>query len=265
MRSRMLVDAHCHLERETYGDELVAVIERARAAGITRFVAVGAARVLGGASEVVELAARWPWIYAAVGLHPHDADKASPADEEALLALLSRPKVVALGEIGLDYHYDHAAGRTQRALFARLLAAGRRLEVAVMLHVREAHEDTLAIIDDVGLSSRGGVVHCFGGGPAEAEAYLARGFMLSIPGVITFKGAEALREAVRVVPLDRLLVETDCPYLAPVPYRGKRNEPAYITATVAALAAAKGLAAEEVAAATYANAVRFFRLEDAHV
>ena len=258
--TRMYIDAHCHLERATYGDELEEIIARAGAAGISHFVAVGASNVADGGREVVQLAQQYPQIFAAVGIHPHDAGRATPADEEAVTALLEHPKVVALGEIGLDYHYNHSPRPQQRELFARLLAVSCKHDLPVMLHVREAHADAWAILDEIGLPARGGVVHCFTGSPTEAAAYLERGMMLSIPGVVTFKTAAPLREAVLLAPLDRLLLETDCPYLAPIPYRGKRNEPAYITATAAAVATVKGLAPEEIGEITRHNALRFFRL-----
>jgi TatD DNase family protein len=256
----MYIDAHCHLERDTYGDELDEVIARAQRAGLTHFVAVGASGVARGALEVVELAERHPAIFAAVGIHPHDAACATPDDEATIAALLSRPKVVALGEIGLDYHYDHSPQDVQRQVFSHLLALGRARNVPVMLHVREAHDDTFELLDAVGLPPRGGVVHCFTAGPHEAREYLRRGMMLSIPGVVTFKNAEPLRAALSEAPLERLLLETDCPYLAPLPYRGQRNEPAYLTATAAALGAVKGLSGEEMGALTRQNALRFFGL-----
>ncbi len=259
----MYVDAHCHLERETYGDELEAVIDRARRAGLTHFVAVGASRVAAGAREVVALAEARPDVWAAVGIHPHDAARATPDDERAVAALLAHPKVVALGEIGLDYYYDNSPREVQRDVFRRLLAAGRAQRKPVMLHVRDAHEDAWAALDEVGLPAGGGVIHCFTGGPREAEGYLSRGLMLSIPGVVTFKSADGLRAAVRAAPLDRLLVETDCPYLAPVPHRGERNEPAFVTLTAAAVGALKGLAGEELGEVARQNAMRLFGLPPA--
>jgi len=254
----MYVDAHCHLERDTYGDELEAVIERARAAGLSHFVAVGASGVSAGAREVVALAETHPFVWAAVGIHPHDAGRTSSAHEATVAGLLAHPKVVALGEIGLDYYYDTSPREAQRDLFARLLAVGRDRDVPVMLHVRDAHDDTFALLDRVGLPARGGVVHCFTGGPREAREYLARGMMLSIPGVVTFRSAQTLRDAVGETPLDRLLLETDCPYLAPVPHRGKRNEPAFLTATAEAVGALKGKTGAELGEVTRRNALRFF-------
>lgn len=257
----MTIDAHCHLERETYGDELDAVIARALDAGLTHMVAVGASGVSTGARQAVALAERLDSVYATVGLHPHDAAKVEEADIETITSLLDHAKVVALGEIGLDYHYDFSPRDVQRDVFRCMLQLGRERNVPVMLHVREAHEETLQIVDAVGLPERGGVVHCFTGDPDEAAAYLERGLHLSIPGVVTFKKADALREAVRQIPLDRLLVETDCPYLAPVPFRGKRNEPAYVVHTAATIGDIKGLTGEDIGRIAAQNTMRLFGIE----
>jgi len=255
------IDSHCHLERETYGDTLEAVLARATAAGVTHLVAVGASGGIAGAREAVALAARVPQVVAAVGLHPHEASKIHDADLAALRELLTAPKVVALGEIGLDYHYDFSPPEVQRHWFRRLLQLGKDAAVPVMLHVREADSDVCQLLDEVGLSAKGGLVHCFTGGPHEAEAYLKRGFYLSIPGVITFRNADKLREAVRAIPLERLLIETDSPYLAPIPHRGKKNEPAHIVHTAAAIAPLKGMSAEDIGRITAQNAAVLYGLD----
>lgn len=258
----MFIDAHCHLERDTYGDELDEVIARAFDAGLTHLVAVGASGVTGGARQAVALAERLDAVVASVGLHPHDAGAATDRAVEELSRLIEHPKVVALGEIGLDYHYDFAPRDVQRDLFRRLLIIGRQRNLPVMVHTREAHADTLALLDEVGLPERGGVVHCFTGGPKEAASYLERGLHLSIPGVVTFKKkAEALREAVRATPLDRLLIETDSPYLAPVPHRGKRNEPAYLPYTAAAVGELKGLTGDDIGRIAAQNTMRLFGID----
>lgn len=256
------MDAHCHLEKATYGDELPTVIHRARAAGLSHLIAVAASRGVEGVREVIGLVETYHFIYAALGVHPHDAAKVSPADEQAVAELLSHPKVVAVGEIGLDYHYDFSPRDVQEQVFRRMLALAREHRLPIMLHVREAHAEVVRLLDEEGVSARGGVVHCFTGGPNEADAYLNRGLHLSIPGVITFKNAEPLREAVRTVPLERLLVETDSPYLAPIPYRGKRNEPAYIVETVKALATLRGLDPAHIGALTRANTLRLFGIAE---
>jgi TatD DNase family protein len=257
----MFIDAHCHLERATYGDEVDAVVARAQARGLTHFIAVGASGVTEGAHEALALATRLPQVYASVGIHPHEAKSADAEAMQTIAALLDRPRVVSLGEVGLDYYYDYSPRDVQRRVFGEFLTMAAAHDKPVMLHVRDAHEDCWKILDDVGLPRRGGVVHCFTGGPGEAEAYLSRGMYLSIPGVVTFKTAEALRDAVRQVPLDRLLLETDCPYLAPVPHRGKRNEPAYLVDTAAAVAALRDMSLEELGAHTHANTVRFYGLD----
>lgn len=259
----MFIDAHCHLEQQTFGDELAAVIERAFAAGLTHMIVVGASGVTRGADEAIALAQAHGPIYAAVGIHPHEAAQANDADIARIETLLDHPKVVCLGETGLDYYYDNSPRDVQRRVFAQLLEVGKRKNLPVMLHVRDAHADCLASLDAVGLPERGGVVHCFTGGPQEAQAYLDRGLHLSIPGVVTFNKATQLQQAVRSIPLGRLLLETDCPYLAPVPYRGKRNEPAYVVATAAAVGKLKGLCAVEMGEIARANTLRIFGIPEA--
>jgi TatD DNase family protein len=256
----MFIDAHCHLEQETYGSELDDVIQRARDAGLSHFVAVGASRVTGGAHEAVALAERLPFVYASVGIHPHEAASATPEHMADIEELLTLPKVVSLGEVGLDYYYDNSPREQQQAIFREFLKMARRANKPIMLHIRDAHEDAWRLLDEEGLPERGGVVHCFTGGPKEAKEYLERGMHLSIPGVITFKSAENLREAVSTAPLDKLFLETDCPYLAPVPHRGKRNEPAFITATAAAVAALRDMSAADLGEQTSSNARAFFGL-----
>jgi TatD DNase family protein len=256
----MFIDAHCHLERCYYGDAVDAVVERALARGLTHFIAVGASGVTAGAEEAVALAGRLPQVFASVGIHPHEAQAADAPAMQTIARLLEAPRVVALGEVGLDYYYDHSPREVQRRVFAEFLQMAAKYDKPVMLHVRDAHEDCWRILDEVGLPPRGGVVHCFTGGPREAEAYLSRGMYLSIPGVVTFKTAEALREAVRQTPLDRLMLETDCPYLAPVPHRGKQNEPAFLLDTAEAVAKLLDMPLEVLGRHTHANTVRFYGL-----
>lgn len=258
----MYLDAHTHLERETYGPELEAVIQRAHDAGVDTLIAVGASRVTAGAHEAIALAEAYPRIFATCGIHPHEARHASDDAIAEIEALLDHPQVVALGEVGLDYHYDNSPRQDQRRALERFLVIARRRNVPVMLHIRErlAHEHTWELLDQIGLPERGGVVHCFSDGPDEAREYLARGMHLSIPGIVTFPKATALQAAVREAPLERLFIETDAPYLAPVPHRGRRNEAAFVVATAAKVAALKGLSPEEVGRHTRHNAVGFFRL-----
>jgi TatD DNase family protein len=263
----MLTDAHCHLELETYGEELPAVMQRARAAGIRRFIAVGASGVTAGADEALRLAHAEADVYAAVGIHPHEAHLAAqdPAALPHIARCLKSPRAVCLGEVGLDYHYDRDTAAVQRQILDQFIEMAVAHAKPLMLHVREAHADCLAALAAQPLPGGPGgpgVVHCFTAGPQEAAAYIELGFYLSIAGVVTFKNAGALREAVRQTPLVRLLVETDCPYLAPVPYRGKRNEPAYLTATAAAVAELKEISPAELGRATSANAGRLFGVPD---
>jgi TatD DNase family protein len=198
-------------------------------------------------------------VYAAVGVHPHDAKLYDEAAERLLLEFVRSRRVVAVGEIGLDYHYDNSPREVQREVFRAQLRLAREESLPVIIHSRDADEETLEVLRaEYSGAGRGGVMHCFGGGPALAEGALGLGFYISFAGNVTFKKAEALREVARTVPLDRLLVETDCPYLAPVPHRGRRNEPAHVAATARFLAELRGVGHEELGRATSANFSRLF-------
>jgi TatD DNase family protein len=198
----------------------------------------------------VRLADRYPFVYATIGVHPHDASKATEETFARLRDLAAQPKVLAIGEIGLDYHYDFSPREVQRAVFERQLALAAETRKPIVIHTREAWDDTLA---QVRALPQGGIMHCFTGDAAQAWQALDRGFHLSFGGVLTFPKAEGVREAARLTPDDRLLVETDCPYLAPVPHRGKRNEPAFMVETVKRLAEIRARAPEEIAALTTTN------------
>ncbi len=256
----MYIDAHCHLEKETYGDELGQVLQRAWAANFTHLIAVGATRVVEGAKEVLTLVTTDPRIFGTIGIHPHDAASAGEAEIKFVESAVETAKIVALGEIGLDYYYDNSPREQQKVLFSRLLRIAKEKNIPAMLHVRDAHPDTLKILDEVGLPKRGGVVHCFTGDVYQARDYVARGMYLSIAGVVTFKTAESLREAVKATPIERLLLETDCPYLAPVPYRGKRNEPAYMVQTAQVVAELKGLTPDVLGQICSENTRRIYNL-----
>jgi TatD DNase family protein len=234
-------------------------------AGVSGIVHVGSGADPAVFEEAVALAAREPRIRAAIGCHPHEADQASEATYEALIRLASRPEVVAIGEIGLDYHYDFASRDGQRRAFERQLAIAADADLPVVIHCREAHEDCLAILGAARLSSRPGVIHCYTADIETARRYVALGFLISIPGVVTFPGAGPLIDTVREMPVDRMLIETDSPYLAPVPKRGRPNEPAFIRYTAEAVARIKGLEPADVARVTELNARRLFGLavEDA--
>ncbi len=251
-----LVDSHCHLDHEKYQGDLDAVLERAAASGVDRMLCIGTGDGPPDLEHAIELARRYPRIMATVGVHPHDADSATPATFDALGALLKHEEVVALGEIGLDYHYDLSPREVQRDVFVEQMRLAREASKPIIIHTREAWDDTLALIREH-WRSRTGIMHCFTGDAAQARQALDLGFLLGFGGVITFPRSESLREALRQVPDDRLLVETDCPYLAPVPHRGKRNEPAFIMDSVRAIAAVRGTTAERIAEITTANFDRF--------
>src|SRR3712207_442115 len=227
----MFVDSHAHIDGEEFDADRVEVVERARAAGVRAILNVGTGDPHGGSFErAVAVAEEFEGVYAAAGVHPHDARLYDDAAEKRLLEVLrSSGRVVALGEIGLDYHYDNSPREVQREVFARQLRLAREEGLPVVIHSREADDDTAEILRrELGGSGTRGVMHCFGGGPDLAGAALALGFYVSFAGNVTFKKAEALREVAAVVPTGRMLVETDCPFLAPVPHRGRRNEPAHV-------------------------------------
>ena len=252
-----LVDSHCHLDDDQFAADRDAAIERACAAGVERMVAIGTG---GGPPDLeagLRLARQYSFIYATVGVHPHDAAKATP-ETFARLAALAR-EAVAIGEIGLDYHYDLSPRDVQRRVFVEQLTLAARSRKPIVIHTREAWDDTLALIREHGLPF-GGIMHCFTGGPTEARQALELGFYLSFGGIVTFPKADAVREAAALTPEDRLLIETDAPYLAPVPHRGKRNEPAFIVETVRRLAEARAVTPEHIAAVTTGNFERLFGL-----
>jgi TatD DNase family protein len=250
-----LIDSHCHLDAQVFDEDRDAAIQRARDAGVETMVAIGSGDGPPDLSAGIRLAEQYDFIYATVGVHPHDASKADESTWKDLSSLTAHPKVIAVAEIGLDYHYDFSPRETQRAVFARQLRIALDANLPIAIHTREAWADTVALLREhwSGSPNPGGIFHCFSGSPTEAEEALALGFLLSYSGIITFPKAEQLREAVRRTPLDRLLVETDAPYLAPVPWRGKRNEPAYVVETARKVAEVKVLSFDEVVEATTSN------------
>jgi TatD DNase family protein len=249
-----LTDSHCHLDDPRFDADRDAVLERALASGVTRILAVGTGDGPPDLEAGIRLAERYPFILASVGVHPHDAAKATPETFDRLAELARHPKVVAIGEIGLDYHYNFAPPERQREVFAEQLRLAAAAAKPVIIHTREAWEDTMALLEQHSRpGAPGGIMHCFSGGPEEARRALALGFHLSFAGVVTFPKAERVRAAARLTPLDRLLIETDAPYLAPVPYRGKRNEPAFVAETARRLAELRGEPLELVARATTRN------------
>lgn len=249
-----LVDSHCHLDGRQFDTDRAAVIRRAREAGVEVLVAIGSGDGPPDLEAGIRLAAGDPLIYATVGVHPHDAAKAADSTYDEMVSLCANEKVIAIGEIGLDYHYNFAPPEVQRRVFIRQLEAARSAALPVVIHTREAWADTYAILAEHWPSDGpGGIMHCFSGGPREAEEALGLGFHLSFSGIVTYPKAVEVHEAARLCPLDRMLVETDAPYLAPAPYRGKRNEPAYVVRTAARVAELKGESLETIAAATTGN------------
>ena len=260
----MFVDSHAHIDGEEFDADRDEVVARARAAGVGAILNVGTGDPHAGNLErAVAVAEKYEGVYAAVGVHPHDARLYDGAAERRLLGIVRRgPPVVAWGEIGLDYHYDNSPRDVQREVFAAQLRLARAEGLPVIIHSREADEDTASILRrELAGAETFGVMHCFGGGPALAEAALELGFMISFAGNVTFKKAEGLREVARTVPFDRLLVETDCPFLAPVPLRGRRNEPAFVVETARFLAELRGVEPEEFGRATTENFARLFGLK----
>lgn len=259
-----LVDSHCHIDAGEYDLDRAEVVARARAAGLEHMVLVGLWRAgegVASAQRALDVAATDRQLFSpTVCIHPHDVAAAPEADFLAIEAMCEDPQVVAVGETGLDYHYDHSPRDLQQQGFRRFIRLARKLAKPLVVHTRQAEADTYRCLDDEGVPEAGAVIHCFTGDRAAAAEYLARGLSLSFSGICTFRTAEEIREAARLVPLDRMMVETDAPYLAPLPHRGKRNEPAWVARTVEVLAQVKGVTPEVLAEATADNARRFFRL-----
>jgi len=249
-----LVDSHCHLDGKAFAGDRDEVIERARAAGVETMVAIGSGDGPPDLEAGIRLAEVYPFIYATIGVHPHDAAKAENSTYDELVSLSAKPKVVAVGEIGLDYHYNFAPREVQREVFIRQLEVARAARLPVVIHTREAWTDTFEILSrHWPADGPGGIMHCFSGGPREAEEALGLGFHLSFSGIVTYPKAVEVHEAARLCPAERLLVETDAPYLAPVPHRGKRNEPAFVVRTAERLGELRGEPVEQIAAATTEN------------
>jgi len=257
-----LVDSHAHLDFEDFRGDIDGVVDRAAAAGVGRIVAVGLWRAPGDFGNALELARTRPGVFAAtVGIHPHECGQVPEADWEESARLAADPAVVAVGETGLDYHYDLSPRDVQRESFRRSIGIARAVAKPLVVHVREADPDCAAILREDGLPAAGGVIHCFTGDWAAARTYLDLGLYISVAGIVTFKTAEAIRDAVRRIPRERLLVETDSPFLAPVPFRGKRNEPAHVAHVASRVAELWGATPEEVASVTTANVRRLFDLD----
>ena len=256
-----MIDSHCHLDNAQFEPDREAVIDRALAAGVERMLVIGTGEGPPDLEAGIRLADKHQAIYATVGVHPHDAVKATPETYKRLAELLKHPKVVALGEIGLDYHYDHSPREVQRDVFLQQMLIAAEARKPIVIHTREAWEDTMALLETYWRPyGVGGIMHCFSGNAEQASLCLDLGFHLSFGGIVTFPKSADIQEAARITPAERLLIETDAPYLAPVPHRGKRNEPAFVVETARRLAQLRGDSAEEIARITAANFVNLFKI-----
>jgi TatD DNase family protein len=259
------LDSHAHLDDPDFDVDREAVIERARAAGLCYLLTVGGGTGPNNLEVPVALAERHDWIYATVGVHPHEAKHFAENHAEQIRKLAHHPRVVGIGEIGLDYHYNNSPRDLQKRVLIRQLELAREAKLPVIIHCREAWSDLAEIVQTHWKSSGlSGILHCFSGSRHDAAKFLDWGFQVSFAGNVTYKKAESLREVAREIPLDRLMTETDCPYLAPVPYRGKRNEPAFVIEVVRTLAVTRNLRAEELEEIVVRNFERLFGLESSH-
>jgi TatD DNase family protein len=254
----MLFDTHAHYDDEKFNNDRYEVIKRAHESGVSYIL--NAASNIASAVECISLAQEFDYIYAAVGVHPHNVEEINDNTLVTLADLASHARVVAIGEIGLDYYYDTAPREIQRHWFAKQVNMARNLNLPVIVHDRDAHEDSLNIIRDEDAKSIGGVFHCYTGSVEMAKILLNNNFYISLGGAVTFKNARKAIEVVEYLPLDRLLLETDCPYMTPEPHRGKRNDSSYINLVAQKIADIKGISSEEVARITTENAKRLFKI-----
>ncbi len=255
-----LIDTHLHLDMDAFESDREAVLARAWDKGLLAMVTIGVGETIERTTKALALAASQDRIFATVGIHPHDARHADTLMLSSINELASHPKVVGIGEIGLDYHYLNSPKESQRAVFEELLRIATKVQKPIVIHARDAYEDMKAVLGREGNSVVGGVVHCFSGDYSLARWCLDRGFYLSFTGIITFPAAEKERDVIRRIPLERILVETDAPFLTPVPHRGKRNEPAFVVYVVQEIARIKAQRMEEVARITTENARKLFNL-----
>lgn len=255
----MWIDTHAHIAASDFASDIDAVVTRAHEAGVSRIVCV--ADNLRSAHGSVDLAMRYDSVYATAGIHPHNAEAAVEDDFTKLRTLLAHERVVAVGEMGLDFHYDFSPVDVQKQVFRRQIELAQEFNRPIIMHSRKAEHDVLDILGEVGIPKAGGVMHCFWGDLRAAQRTVDAGLYIGVGGPVTFKNAGDLREILKSLPLDRILVETDSPYLAPVPFRGKRNEPAYVAQTGRALAELLGLSDDEMARVTTENAIRLFGLD----
>lgn len=255
----MLFDTHVHLNVEQFDEDVEEVIERAKTAGVEWMNVIGFDRPT--IKRAIELAENYEFIYATVGWHPVDAIDMTEEDLSWIEELASHPKVVALGEMGLDYHWDKSPADIQKEVFRKQIRLAQKVNLPIVIHDREAHEDVVAVLQEEEVEKTGGIMHCFGGDAEMAAKCLEMNFYISFGGPVTFKNAKLPKEVAAGIPMDRILIETDCPFLAPHPYRGKRNEPSYVTLIADKIAEIKGMDPEAFYAQTTDNARRLFRLE----
>jgi TatD DNase family protein len=257
----MLIDSHCHLDFPNFADDLDAVMERARAAGVGAMLTIGT--TLAKAQQVIEVAERFPNVWCSVGIHPHEAAAEADVQAQTLIEMSRHPKVIAIGETGLDYFYEHSPRAAQEVNFRAHIQAARVTGLPIIIHTRDADEDTEKIlVEEMGKGAFPGLIHCFTSGPKLAQTALDLGLSISFSGIVTFKTAAQLREIAATVPDDRILVETDSPYLAPIPHRGRRNEPSFVADTARVVAQVRGVGPAVLARQTTENFRRLFTKAD---
>ncbi len=258
------IDSHCHIDGEAFDADRDEVVQRARDAGVKAMLVVGTGNPHDGEiAKAVETAENYENVFASVGVHPHDAKLYDDKAEENLINLTKSEKVIAWGEIGLDFYYDHSPREVQREVFIRQIRSAKSLNLPIIIHSRDADDETVEILtQECSYPNFKGIMHCFGGTAEMAKSLMKLGFLISFAGNVTFKKAENLRDAARVVPLEKLLIETDCPFLTPIPFRGKRNEPMYVAETAKFLAEFYDVKLETLANQTTRNFIEFFGLND---
>jgi TatD DNase family protein len=255
-----VIDSHCHVVREYFAHDQAEVIERALSSGVKYLVNPGCS--LADAEEVLELTRLYKPLYGGVGIHPHEAKTWDAGSEAKIKHYAGQEKIVGIGECGLDYYYNHSEPETQRTVFAHHVRIARELNLPVIVHCRDAWDECMDIIEEAGKNEVDGVFHCFTGGPELLPRIARLGFYMSFSGIVTFKKSEAIQEAARLAPSDKILVETDCPYLAPQKVRGKRNEPAYVWMVAEKVAELRGISLKEVADFSAQNTCRLFKLPE---
>jgi TatD DNase family protein len=261
----MLVDSHAHLDAPEFGDDLEEVLDRAEKARLDAILTIGCLNENPQvAPRILKLIESKPYLFAAFGIHPHDAQLFNQERKAEVERLMGHPKVIGLGEIGLDYYYDHSPNADQRKAFREQIRLAKRLQIPIIVHTRDAENETIELLEEefIHTDENVGIMHCFAGSLSLAQRCISLGFLISFGGILTFKNADELRRTAEQLPEDRLLVETDSPYLAPVPHRGKRNEPAFVKDVVEQLAALKGRSTREIVNSTGANFRSLFKLEE---